>query len=366
MDRTAARRTLAWLTAVALVLAAPACAPESGQGGGGDAPVIALLLPESKTTRYEAKDRPLFEAAVATACGDCRVLYSNADQDAAKQQQQAEAAITNGADVLVISAVDVSAAAATVVSANAAGVPVVDYERLIPGVPVAWYVSYDNRRVGALQAQALVEEMTRTGRLDGRVVMINGSPTDSNAVQFKEGAHSVFDHGPVAIAAEFDTPDWSPDDAQQEMDQAITRLGADGIDGVYAANDGTAGGAVAALKNAGVDPLPPVTGQDAEIAAVQRILAGEQFMTVYKAIEPEARLAAQVAIALGRGEPVPPSAVNTGVDNGAGPIPAQIFDPVVVTVENVRDTVFADGFVTPAEVCTPEYRAACAAAGITG
>ena len=112
----------------------------------------------------------------------------------------------------------------------------------------------------------------------------------------------MLDESGFTIGAEYDTPDWSPDKAQQEMEQAITQLGADGFVGVYAANDGTAGGAIAAMKAAGINPLPPVTGQDAELAAIQRILAGEQYMTVYKAIKPEAEAAAEVAVALpGRG-----------------------------------------------------------------
>ena len=118
--------------------------------------------------------------------------------------------------------------------------------------------------------------------------MINGSPTDNNATLFKKGAHSVIDSSGLKVGAEYDTPDWSPDKAQSEMDQAITSLGKDGFVGVYAANDGTGGGAIAAMKGAGITPIPPTTGQDAELAAIQRILAGEQYMTVYKAVKPEA------------------------------------------------------------------------------
>ena len=130
--------------------------------------------------------------------------------------------------------------------------------------------------------------------------MINGSPTDNNATLFKKGAHSVLD-GKVKIGAEYDTPDWSPDKAQTEMDQAITKLGKNGFDGVYAANDGTAGGAIAAMKAAGIDPkTKPTTGQDAELAGIQRILLGEQYMTVYKAIKPEASAAADIAVALAK------------------------------------------------------------------
>jgi D-xylose transport system substrate-binding protein len=243
---------------------------------------------------------------------------------------------------------------------------VLDYERLIPDADVAWYVSYDNYTVGKLQAQALVDKMAKAGKPNGAIVMIDGSPTDHNAVLFKQGAHSVLDTSGLKIGAEYDTPDWSPDQAQQEMQQAITRLGKDNINGVYAANDGTAGGAIAALRQAGIDPLPPITGQDAEIAAIQRIIAGQQFMTIYKAIDPEAKQSADVAVALGQGRPIPSGAVNQQVDNGTKKVPSTIYTPVVVTTDNVKSTVFADGFVTYAQVCTQDYRQACQQAGIAG
>ena len=141
--------------------------------------------------------------------------------------------------------------------------------------------------------------------------MINGAPTDNNAKLFKEGAHSVIDGSDFKVAKEYDTPDWSPDKAQQEMEQAITAVGKDGFVGVYAANDGTAGGAIAAMKGNGVDPKTrPTTGQDAELAAIQRILIGEQYMTVYKAIKAEAEAAAELAVALAKGE-TPPGAGTT-------------------------------------------------------
>jgi len=169
----------------------------------------------------------------------------------------------------------------------------------------------------------------------------------------------------VKIAKEYDTPDWSPDKAQTEMDQAITALGKDGFNGVYAANDGTAGGAIAALKGAGIDPSTmSVTGQDAELSAIQRILAGEQFLTIYKAIKPEAKAAAQLAIAAANGEDPPEGLVNGEEDNGQGQIPSVLLDPVAVTKDNVNDTVIKDGFWTVQEVCTPAYKKDCQAAGI--
>jgi D-xylose transport system substrate-binding protein len=196
-------------------------------------------------------------------------------------------------------------------------------------------------------------------------VMINGAPTDNNATLFKKGAHSIIDDSPFKVAREYDTPDWSPDKAQQEMEQAITALGKDGFVGVYAANDGTAGGAIAAMKGNGIDPKTiPVTGQDAELAAVQRILIGEQYMTVYKAIKPEAEAAAELAVALLRGEEPPADLVTGEVDNGTKPVPSVLLEPVAVTKENINDTIVADEFYPVDEICSGKYAAACKEAGI--
>ena len=333
--------------------------PDSGSTGsatgGGDAKKIALLLPENKTARYEAFDKPMFEAAVKAGCPDCEVLYSNANQDAAKQQQQAEAAITQGADVIVMSAVDGKSAVTIVQNAKSQGVPVVAYDRFIAGSD--YYVSFDNNKVGQLQGNGLVEAMKADGKTSGDIVMINGAPTDANAADFKAGAHSVLDSSGYTIAAEFDTPDWSPDNAQEWMESQIGSVQKNLV-GVYAANDGTAGGAIAALKGGGVTPLPPVTGQDAELAAIQRILAGDQALTIYKAIKPQAEDAAKNAIALANGQKPTASADKEGV-------PATLLDPVVVTVDNIKDTVVKDNFYKASDICTPEYADACAKAGIS-
>jgi D-xylose transport system substrate-binding protein len=338
-----------------------AASPTAGGGGGG---TIALLLPESKTARYETQDRPLFEAKVKELCPDCEVLYSNANQDATQQQSQAEAALTNGADVLVLDPVDFASAGPMVQKANDAGVPVISYDRLITDANIDYYISFDNEKVGQLQGQALLDAIDANGDSGGTIVMINGAPTDNNAAQFKAGAHSVLD-GQVEIGAEFDTPDWSPDKAQTQMDQAITNLGKDGFVGVYAANDGTAGGAIAAMKGAGIDPTTiPTTGQDAEVAALQRILVDEQLVTVYKNYAEEAPLAAELAVALVTGQSPPASIELVMVNNGAKDVPSIILDPVVVNKDNIKDTVIADGLWKVSDICTGAYADACAEAGI--
>jgi D-xylose transport system substrate-binding protein len=352
--------------ATILTLVVGGCAtnePSSGGGGGGGGKKIALLLPETKTTRYEAQDRPLFEAKVKALCADCEIIYSNADQDAAKQQSQAEAALTNGAKVLVLDPVDSASAGAMVQKAKARGVPVISYDRLILNADVDYYISFDNEKVGQLQGQALVDKLKADGK-QGSIVMINGAPTDNNAKLFKQGAHSVIDQSGFKVAKEYDTPDWSPDKAQTEMEQAITAVGKDGFVGVYAANDGTAGGAIAAMKGQGIAPgSRPTTGQDAELAAVQRLLTGEQYMTVYKAIKPEAEGAAQLAVDLVNGKT--PSGASAQVNNGQKAVPSVLLGPVAVTKDNIKDTIVADQFLKPADICTGPAAQACTAAGIT-
>ena len=344
------RRGTALLVAAALVGAVlTGCSAP-----GSSALKIALLLPESRTARYEAFDRPFFEERIHEL-GDYTVLYSNADQDAAKQQSQAEAALASGVAVLVLDPVDSAAAVSIVVAANAQGVPVIAYDRYIEGGELAYFISFDNERIGALQAEALVGELRARG-LRGGILMVNGSPTDSNSREFKEGAEAVLKDSEFPILAEFDTPDWSPNQAQDWVAGQITEH-VNELVGVYAANDGTAGGAVAALKAANVDPLPVVTGQDAELAAIQRIVSGDQYMTVYKDVRSEANLAAEIAVKLANGQRVVGEMTRDGT-------PTTLLDVQVVSADSVLHTVVADGIYTPAQICTPEYARACKVYGI--
>jgi D-xylose transport system substrate-binding protein len=332
---------------------------------GGKSGKIALLLPESKTARYESQDKPLFEAKMKQLCPSCEIIYSNADQDASKQQSQADAAITNGAKVMVLDPVDSASAASIVNKAKTSNIPVISYDRLITGAPVDYYISFDNVQVGKLQGDALVSKLKSDGSPKGPIIKINGAPTDNNAKLFKQGSNAVFTSAGVTIAKQYDTPDWSPDKAQTEMQQAITAVGKDKIKGVYAANDGTAGGAIAAMTGAGMDPMKiPTTGQDAELAAIQRIVQGTQYMTVYKAIKPEAEDAAQLAYDLLQGKKPDAATVNGSTDNGAGMVPSILLNPVAVTVANIKDTIIKDGFWTAAQICTSAYKAACTKAGI--
>jgi D-xylose transport system substrate-binding protein len=362
---------VAGVVSLAAVLAAGACgsAKDSGSGSssssaGGSVDQgfkIGLLLPESKTARYEKFDRPYIVAEVKTLCPKCTVTYNNANQDPNLQQQQVDSMLTNGVKVLILDAVDAKAIASSVSKANSQGVKVVAYDRLAEG-PIDAYTSFDNEEVGKKQGQALLDAIKAKGDPKrGPIVMINGSPTDPNAGDFKKGALSVL-QGQVTIGKSYDTPDWSPDKALTEAAGAFTALGAKNVIGVYSANDGMAAGIAKAMANAGVAAGTPLTGQDAQLDGIQRILAGTQTMTIYKPIKPEAQAAAKFAVQLGSGQSV---SGNQTVDNGTkSGIPAQILTPIVVTKDNIKTTVVQDGFWTVSEICTSAYAAACKSAGL--
>jgi D-xylose transport system substrate-binding protein len=346
-----------------------AVAPTKPAEGGS----IALLLPESQTSRYESADRPFFEAKFKELCPGVEVVYSNANQVAADQQQQAEAAIARGVKVIVLDPVDGDAAGAAVKNAKAKNIPVISYDRLIKGGSTPdYYVSFDNESVGKLQAGALLERLAELKIAKPKITMINGSPTDNNATLFKNGAHSVFD-GKVTIVKEDAAANWKPEEAQQLMEQYIAAVGKDGFDAAYQANDGTSGGAIAAMKAAGIDPKKrPTVGQDAEVAAIQRILSGEQYATIYKRIQPEAEQTAMLACALFKGEKPSAELVNGKVNNGTADIPSALLAAYAVTAKgsketkSVADTVIKDKFYGPdttATICKG-YEAACTAANI--
>jgi D-xylose transport system substrate-binding protein len=361
-------RALAALTAALALLTVGACGDDDDNGGGGGdggGAKIALLLPETKTTRYEEQDRPNFERRVKELCEDCEVIYANANQDPAKQQQQAEAAITQGAKVIVISAVDVASAATIVERAKQSDVAVIAYGRLIPDADIDYYVSIDPFKVGQQQAQVQMGAIKKAGKSNPRVVMINGAPTDSNSKPYKDGASQVLKNEGADIVKSFDTPDWSPDKAQQEMEQTITALGNDGFDAVYVANDGMAGGAIAALKGAQIDPASRfVTGQDAELAGIQRILAGEQLMTVYQPIIDIAESSAELAVPIAQGKQPPADLAKDKVDNGAKQVPSVLLDTIAIQPDNIESTVVKQGFLDAGEICTGKYAKDCKEAGV--
>ena len=321
------------------------------------AQTVAFLMPDQASTRYEEHDWPGFQTAMGELCPDCTLIYQNGNADVALQQQQFNSVIAQGASVVVLDPVDSAAAAALVQIAQSQDVKVIAYDRPIPDSPAHFYVSFDNEGIGYAIAQSLVEHLQAEGVPEGAgVLQINGSPTDAAAGLIRDGIDRALDASPYVTMSEFDTPDWAPPRAQEWTAGQITRFGSD-IKGIVAANDGTGGGAIAALKAAGVDPLPPVTGNDATIAALQLIIAGDQYNTISKPSEIVAAAAADVAVKLLNGET--PEASTTLYNT-----PSQLFVPAVVTQQNIKELIFDAGIQSAADVCTSEYAAACAALGI--
>jgi len=361
------RRVAVSVAISALAVSAAACGKAGDNNSGSDSSSsgsgsksIGLLLPDNVTARYEKFDKPYFEAKVKELCSDCTVSYANAAADPAKQAQQMSSMVTKGVKVIVISAQDSAAIKSSIASAVSKGVKVVAYDRLAQG-PVSAYVSFDNVKVGELQGQALLDALGSKATPKANVVMINGDDADPNAAQFKEGAHKVLD-GKVKIAYE-QSGLWKDTVAAQKVSAAITQLGAKNIAGVYAANDGMAGGIANTLKGAGISTIP-LTGQDAELAAIQRIVAGTQSATIYKPYKGEADNAAELAVNLLQGKDIK-SLADTQVTSGSGDkVQAKLLTPVSVTVKNIKDTVVKDGLYTVADICTANYAAACKTAGL--
>ena len=251
-----------------------------------------------------------------------------------------------------------TAAASLVKLAQSQGIKVIAYDRPIPSAPADFYVSFNNEGIGKAIADSLVQHLkaTNVAAGDGGLLQINGSPTDAAAGLIKKGIHEGLDNSGYPILAEFDTPEWAPPKAQQWASGQITRFGAK-ILGVVAANDGTGGGAIAAFKAAGVDPVPPVTGNDATIAALQLIIAGDQYNTISKPSEIVAAAAANVAIQLLSGET--PKAEMTLYDT-----PSQLFTPAVVTAENLKAEIIDKNIVSADVLCVDRYAEGCKKLGI--
>lgn len=362
MKKIHSRLAIATASAAVAALALTGCVEQAGTGGGGGdgaddgAYQIGFLMPDLASTRYEAQDYPLFEAKIMELCPECEVIYQNADASASTQQEQVNSLIAQGVDAIVLDAVDTKAASSYVVAANAAEIPIIAYDRPIPEQPADYYVSFDNEGIGQSIAESLVEKLDAEGA-EGGVLIVNGSPTDAAAGLIKDGIHNAIDPSGYEVLAEFDTPEWDPANAQEWVSGQITQFG-DEIAGVVAANDGTSGGTIAAFKAAGVTDVPPVTGNDAEVAAAQRIIAGDQYNTISKPISTVAEAAAEIAYAFAQGEA--PEGETELYDT-----PSQLFVPEVVTIDNIKEVLFDSGIMTVDEVCTAEYADACAAAGIS-
>lgn len=331
----------------------------AGCGGGSeDGPKIAFLLPK-ESTLYKSNHRSAFEKAVEEQCGDCEVLYSNAGNEASKQQSQAEAALKNGAEVLVVDPVDPKAAAAIAEKAKAQKVPVVSYDFLIEDAEVDAFVSFDDEKTGEVQAETLVEKLKEDGKPSGPILMINGPAGSPKAARLKKGAKKVFKAAGVKIVREYDAPAWAAVNASRATYKAFEDLGKDGFAAVYGANNNTAAGAISAVRAEQLGQNKrPVTGGGATFDAVQRVMTDEQFMTTYNEVEPEATAAAELAIALAEGEGLPQGAITGKMDNGRAKVPSVLLAPTAIVKDNVKSTAVADGIVEPDELCE-FYEYAC-------
>ena len=302
-------------------------------------PVIGLSLDTLKEERWQ-RDRDTFVARAKELGAE--VIVQSANSDDTRQTRDIESLISRGVDVLVVVPHNGAAVSRAMKSAKEANIPVISYDRLILNSPVSYYLTFDNVKVGEAQAQYVVDRLPKDRT--ARIVRIYGAPTDNNAKMFKQGQDNVLEPlikaGKIQVVFEDWAIDWKPDVAKKIMNAAITKAGTN-IDAVVVSNDGTAGGAIQALREEGLAGKIIVTGQDADLAACQRIQGGTQSMTVYKPLKNLATRAAEVAVAVVKGEKIETTAE---VDNGSMKVPS-IFEKIIaVDKENLQSTVVADGF----------------------
>ncbi len=348
------RLSLVIVSLLLSILIGLALSRRSGTGAVATArqrPLIGLSMDTLKEERWQG-DRDMFVARSKELGADVQVNSANSDD--ARQIGDVQALITSGVDALVIIPHNGAAMAKAVALAHDAGIPVLAYDRLITGCDLDIYMTFDNVKVGELQAQFLADKFTAAGGGTKRLVRIYGSKTDNNAALFKEGQDRVLDplirSGAIEIVHEDWAEDWKPENAKKIANAALTKAGAQNappFDAILASNDGTAGGAIQALTEEGLAGKILVTGQDAELAACQRIMAGTQAMTIYKPLSRLATQAADLAVQLARRRPI---IAKSEIDNGKIKVPSVLLDVIAVTNENMAATVIADGFHTAVEV----------------
>jgi D-xylose transport system substrate-binding protein len=306
-------------------------------------PTIGLSLDTLKEERWQ-RDRDLLKSKIDQLGG--QVLVQSANSDEALQNSQAENLLTQGVDVLIVVPHNAKTAATIVQAAHKLKVPVIAYDRLILDADLDLYISFDNVKVGELQAEYLVKRKPK-----GNYVLIGGAPTDNNARLFRDGQMNILkpyiDKGDIKIVADQWAKDWQPSEALKIMENALTKNN-NQVDAVVSSNDGMAGAAVQALGEQKLAGKVPISGQDAELSACQRIAAGTQSMTVYKPIRALAEKAGEVAMKLAKkeahGEKTRP------VNNGKIDVSSILLEPVVVDKDNLASTIIADGYQKRDEV----------------
>ncbi|MEU1847758.1 substrate-binding domain-containing protein [Streptomyces sp. NPDC019990] len=373
MKARTTRRTAPRHLALALAVSVSALSLTACGDGGSDASAsvhkgnditVGLLLPDRDTARFEKFDYPLIKQEIAALTENKgKVRYANAEASMTRQSEQFRKMIDDKVDVILVDALNSKSIATDVRKAKDAGIPVIAYDRLAEG-PIDAYVSHDNELVGQVQGRAIMGELGDKAP-NSKVVMMNGDPADPNTARFKAGALSEL-RGQVDIVEQYDTKEWKPSIAKANMKKAIRTVGLNNIAAVYSANDGMAGAVIEALKEAGATKMPPVTGQDANLDAVQRVVSGEQYMTVYKSFLLEATNAARMAVAEVKGRTIEFAALTRDtVDSPTEKdIPAMLVPVVALTKDNIKETVITDGVYTVKDICTPKYKADCAAIGL--
>jgi D-xylose transport system substrate-binding protein len=361
------RKGIITLAAVGLMAIGGLAACSSGTTTGGTTaktPKIGVILPDSKSSvRWETADRPYLEAAFKAA--GVQYDIQNAQGDKAAFQTIADQMITGGVTVLVIVNLDSGTGKAVLDKAKAAGIGTIDYDRLTLGGNADYYVSFDNVAVGKLQGDGLIKCLTDKGVTKPVIAELNGSPTDNNATLFAQGydgqLKAKYDSGDYIKGPNQSVPDWDNTKAGTIFEQMMTAQ-KNKIDGVLAANDGLGNAAVTVLKRLGLNGKVPVTGQDATVQGLQNVLAGDQCMTVYKAVKQEADGAAQLALALAHNEKV--AGLGTIKDTQTGKdVPSKLLVPKAIFKDNVKDVV-TDGYVKASDLCTGAYAALCTSGGI--
>lgn len=335
-----------FLAAAAVVLATGVSLVAAGAVRGSSAstqqaPIVALLWPENVTPRWEGNDKPIITKALKKLIPGVKVDSLNALNKPDTQISQAEGELAKGAKVLIVAAIDGKAFGAVAKKAAREGAKVIAYDRLISGAPVAAYVSFDSVVVGRVEASWMAKHTKKGDRL----AIINGSTTDANAHFVNTGIHKVLNplfksKARIKVGEEW-TPGWDPPTAQREMEQILTRTN-NNVQGVVSANDGMAGGIIAALKAQGLEGKVPTTGQDASLEGIQNVLQGYQGVTAFKDMRLQANAAARIAAALVAGKKVP--GVNGSIKNGFMKVPA-VYLPVVPVDSSNLSLLVRNGWI---------------------
>lgn len=372
------RTTLALLAAgVGVSLALTACGANedspsgsggsTGTGGASGGVKVGVILPETASSaRWEGFDRPMIDAAMKAEGLEPDI--QNAQGDVQKFSTLADGMISQGVKVLVIGSINSEVGSSVAAKAKARGIPVIDYDRLNLGGTSDYYVSFDNVKVGELQGQGLADALK--GKQGAQVIEIEGAPTDNNATLFHQGQQKVlkplYDSGALKLVQSQAIDNWDNQKGGQVFEQILTANGGK-VDGVVAANDGLAGAVITILRKNGLNGKVPVTGQDATADGLKAILAGDQYMTVFKAVKLEAEATAKLAAALAKGDKAAADAIATDTvrdDKGGRDVKSVLAEPKLITKNEVK-TVISEGYIKASEVCAGDLAAVCTQLGIS-